>query len=246
MNTLEYNTERTKLIIPEYGRHIHQMIDQAVALKNKEERNKMAKAIIGVMGNLNPHLRDVPDFQHKLWAQLFIMSNFELDVDSPFEKPSKELYVNSKPNKLEYPQSYPKYRFYGNNIKKMIYIALGWEDGELKDKLIANIANHIDCRESVVFYDRGIHEITAYLNSIGKSSVYWDELPFKYNYDLILLFEPWKEIYKKDENRIENFSDAKKISPFIFEIYKKSRINMIKVPNFSIEERVKFILKNLP
>ena len=143
MSTLEYNTERTKLIIPEYGRHIHQMIDQAVAIKNKEERNKMAKAIIGVMGNLNPHLRDVPDIQHKLWAQLFIMSNFELDVDSPFEKPSKELYVNSKPNKLEYPQSYPKYRFYGNNIKKMIDIALGWEDGELKDKLIANIANHM-------------------------------------------------------------------------------------------------------
>ena len=91
MNSLEYNTERTKLIIPEYGRHIHQMIDQAVALKDKDKRNNMAKAIIGVMGNLNPHLRDVPDFQHKLWAQLFIMSNFELDADSPFEKPSKEI-----------------------------------------------------------------------------------------------------------------------------------------------------------
>ena len=143
MDSLEYNTERTKLVIPEYGRHIHQMIDQAVAIKNKDERNKMAKAIIGVMGNLNPHLRDVPDFQHKLWAQLSIMSNFELDVDSPFEKPSKELYVNSKPNKLEYPQSYPKYRFYGNNIKKMVEIALDWDEGELKDKLIANIANHM-------------------------------------------------------------------------------------------------------
>jgi hypothetical protein len=112
MNSLEYNTERTKLIIPEYGRHVHQMIDQAVALKDKDERNKMAKAIIGVMGNLNPHLRDVPDFKHKLWAQLFIMSNFELDADSPFEKPSKEVYINAKPNKLEYPQSFPKYRFY--------------------------------------------------------------------------------------------------------------------------------------
>ena len=143
MSTLEYNTERTKLIIPEYGRHIHQMIDQAVALKDKEERNKMAKAIIGVMGNLNPHLRDVPDFQHKLWAQLFIMSNFELDVDSPFEKPSKELYVNSKPNKLEYPQSYPKYRFYGNNIKSMINVAVNWEEGELKNALVFNIANHM-------------------------------------------------------------------------------------------------------
>ena len=143
MNSLEYNTERTKLIIPEYGRHIHQMIEQAVALKDKDERNKMAKAIIGVMGNLNPHLRDVPDFKHKLWAQLFIMSNFELDADSPFEKPSKEVYVNAKPNKLEYPQTFPKYRFYGNNIKKMIDIAMSWEEGDLKDKLIANIANHM-------------------------------------------------------------------------------------------------------
>ena len=143
METLQYNTKRKQLIIPEYGRHIHLMIEQAMAETNSEERDKKAKAIIGVMGNLNPHLRDVPDFQHKLWAQLFIMSNFELDVDSPFEKPSKELYVNSKPNKLEYPQSYPKYRFYGNNIKKMIDIALEWEEGELKDKLIANIANHM-------------------------------------------------------------------------------------------------------
>ena len=143
MNSLEYNTERKKLIIPEYGRHVHQMVDQAVLVKDKEERNKMAKAIIGVMGNLNPHLRDVPDFQHKLWAQLFIMSDFQLDVDSPFEKPSEDIYKNSKPNKLNYPQNHPRYRFYGNNIKKMIDIAIGWEDGDLKNKLVLNIANHM-------------------------------------------------------------------------------------------------------
>ena len=143
MNSLEYNTERKKLIIPEYGRHVHQMVDQAVLVKDKAERNKMAKAIIGVMGNLNPHLRDVPDFQHKLWAQLFIMSDFQLDVDSPFEKPSEDIYKNSKPTKLNYPQSHPKYRFYGNNIKKMIDIAIGWEDGDLKNKLVLNIANHM-------------------------------------------------------------------------------------------------------
>ena len=143
MNSLEYNTERKKLIIPEYGRHVHQMVDQAVLVKDKAERNKMAKAIIGVMGNLNPHLRDVPDFQHKLWAQLFIMSDFQLDVDSPFEKPSEDIYKNSKPNKLNYPQIHPKYRFYGNNIKKMIDIAIGWEDGDLKNKLVLNIANHM-------------------------------------------------------------------------------------------------------
>ena len=118
------------------------MINQTCEIKDKEERNKSARAIIGVMGNLNPHLRDVSDFQHKLWDQLFIMSNFKLDVDCPFEKPDKK-NLEERPETLHYPQNYPKYRFYGNNIKKMIDIALGWEDGELKDKLIANIANHM-------------------------------------------------------------------------------------------------------
>ena len=143
MDTLVYNTQKKKLIIPEYGRHIHQMIDQAVALKDQEKRDKMVKSIIGVMGNLNPHLRDVPDFQHKLWAQLFIMSDFQLDVDSPFDKPSKEGYEKRKPNKLDYPQNYPKYRFYGNNIKRMIDFAIEWDNHDLKEKLILTIANHM-------------------------------------------------------------------------------------------------------
>jgi hypothetical protein len=143
MDTLVYNTQKKKLIIPEYGRHIHQMIDQAVALKDKEKRDKMAKSIIGVMGNLNPHLRDVPDFKHKLWAQLFIMSDFQLDVDSPFDKPSKEVYEKRKPNKLDYPQNYPKYRFYGNNIKRMIDFTIEWDNFDLKEKLILTIANHM-------------------------------------------------------------------------------------------------------
>ena len=142
MDTLVYNTEKKKLIIPEYGRHIHQMIDQAVALKDKEKKDKMAKSIIGIMGNLNPHLRDVPDFQHKLWDQLFIMSNFELDADSPFDKPSKE-ELSGRPVPLRYPQNFPKYRFYGNNIKTMIDVANTWEEGEMKEALVYTIANHM-------------------------------------------------------------------------------------------------------
>ena len=91
MNLLQYNTNRKQLIIPEYGRHIHLMIEQIMEKKDKSEKNKLAKAVIGVMGNLNPHLRDVPDFQHKLWDQLFIMSDFKLDVDSPYVKPEAEI-----------------------------------------------------------------------------------------------------------------------------------------------------------
>jgi len=139
---LEYNTERHRLIIPEYGRHIQKMVDIAVATEDAAERNKQAKAIIGVMGNLQPHLRDVPDFQHKLWDQLFIMSDFKLDVESPFPKPSKEL-LQERPEPLGYPQNFPKYRFYGNNIKRMIDVANSWDEGEMKEALEFAIANHM-------------------------------------------------------------------------------------------------------
>ena len=142
METLQYNTKKTQLIIPEYGRHVQIMINQILETQDRAERNKMAKAVIGIMGNMNPHLRDVPDFQHKLWDQLFIMSNFELDLDSPYEKPQKEVLAQ-KPERLAYPQRNPKYRFYGNNIKSMINVTSNWEDGDLKNALVYNIANHM-------------------------------------------------------------------------------------------------------
>lgn len=139
---LEYNAERPHLIIPEYGRHLQKLIEQASELEDKAERNKAAKYIISVMGSLNPHLRDVPDFQHKLWDQLFIMSNFELDVDSPYPIPSQEMLA-LKPDRLTYPQNFPKYRFYGNNIKYMIDVANKWDDGDMKNALVMVIANHM-------------------------------------------------------------------------------------------------------
>lgn len=139
---LEYNAERPHLIIPEYGRHLQKLIDQATVIENVEERNKMAKYIIQVMGSLNPHLRDVPDFQHKLWDQLFIMSDFKLDVESPYPIPSREV-LQLKPDVLKYPQNFPKYRYYGNNIKYMIDVANKWEEGEMKNALVKVIANHM-------------------------------------------------------------------------------------------------------
>ena len=139
---LEYNAERPHLIIPEYGRHLQKLIDQAVAVEDRDERNKMARYIIQVMGSLNPHLRDVPDFQHKLWDQIFIMSDFRLDVDSPYPSPSREV-LQLRPDVLNYPQNFPKSRFYGNNIKYMIDVANSWEEGELKAALIKVIANHM-------------------------------------------------------------------------------------------------------
>lgn len=139
---LEYNAEREKLIIPEYGRHIQKLVNHCVAIEDREERNKMAGAIVQVMGNMQPHLRDVPDFQHKLWDQIFIMSDYRLDVDTPYPKPEREV-LQAKPEPLAYPRSASKYRFYGNNIQIMIDTALTWEEGEMKDALVYAIANHM-------------------------------------------------------------------------------------------------------
>lgn len=142
VNNLEYNTDRSHLAIPEYGRHIQKMIEQTVAMEDTEKRLKNAESIIAVMGNLNPHLRDVPDFQHKLWDQLFIMSDFKLDIEAPYPTPTRESVFKS-PEPLPYPQNFPKYRFYGNNIKRMIDKAIEWEEGEKKEALILTIANHM-------------------------------------------------------------------------------------------------------
>jgi len=208
IDSLEYNTERTGLIIPEYGRHIQKMIDQAINCIDKKERNKMAKAIIGVMGNLNPHLRDVPDFQHKLWDQLFIMSGFNLDVDSPFPKPSKEIY-EEKPEKLNYPQNHPKYRFYGNNIKKMIDVAISWEEGEMKTELIYVIANHMkkcflkwnkDSVDDVIIFNH-IFEL-----SDGKIKIDKNSKPLTDSKDLISLSaKKFSKSPKKGKKPYRNF-----------------------------------------
>lgn len=177
INSLEYNTEREKLIIPEYGRHLQKMINHAVSIENREERNKVARSIIAVMGNLQPHLRDVPEFQHKLWDQLHIMSNFKLDVDTPFPVLTKEKLAE-RPEPLRYPQNHPKYRFYGNNIKRMIDVANGWEEGELKNALVYTIANHMkkcylswnkDTVEDAVIFDHLLELSNGKINLVGSN-----------------------------------------------------------------------------
>lgn len=139
---MEYNTQRKKLIIPEYGRHVQQLVDHCMTIEDDDERNKFAKSIIDVMGDLNPHLRDVPDFQHKLWDQLFIMANFDLKVDSPYPIPTKA-EMNTAPKKMAYPSNESKYRYYGTNVKKMIEIAKSWEEGDKKEGLKYVIANQM-------------------------------------------------------------------------------------------------------
>ena len=114
-----YNYKRRKLFLPEYGRHIHEMVDSLMAIEDRHERNRQARAVIAVMGNLNPLLRDTADFTHKLWDHLFIMSDFQLDVDSPYPRPARQdLMVAPQP--MRYTQSRIPYKHYGKYVGSMI------------------------------------------------------------------------------------------------------------------------------
>jgi hypothetical protein len=140
---MEYNSEREHLILHEYGRNIQNMVKHAMTIEDRNERNSAAKAIVEVIGNLNPHLRDNPDYRHKLWDHLYIMSDFKLDVDSPYEKPEPETF-SSPPEQLEYPVKARKFRHYGQLILKMIDTACHMEPGsEERLKAEIAIANHM-------------------------------------------------------------------------------------------------------
>lgn len=164
---LEYNSSRNKLVISEYGRHIQKLVEHAMTLKDKEERQKMANGIIDIMGELNPQLRDVADFKHKLWDHLFVISNFELDVDSPYEKPIIEKLFE-KPEPLAYPNSKIKYNHYGKVIELMIDEAIKMEDQELKSKLVIAIANQM--KKSYVNWNLDTVEDEIILNQLTKLS----------------------------------------------------------------------------
>lgn len=140
MEGLQYNTSREQLKIPEYGRNVKHMIDFAKTVEDRDERNQVAKAIISVMGQLNPHLRDIDDFTHKLWDHLFIISNFELDVDSPYPKPDIKA-IEEKPELVNYSKGRIKYAYYGKSVSFFIEEAIKMEDGAEKDALINEIAN---------------------------------------------------------------------------------------------------------
>lgn len=137
---MDYNTQQPPMIISEYGRNIQKMVDFACSIKNKEERNKAANAIIAVMGALNPHLRDVTDFKHKLWDHIFIISKFKLEVDSPYPKPKPEQF-KTKPKKVNYPSQNIKYKHYGKTIEDLIRKGIEMEDGDMKKYYVETLAN---------------------------------------------------------------------------------------------------------
>jgi hypothetical protein len=136
----DYNTTRSDLILAEYGRNVQNMVKYIIDLPTKEERNKYAQAVIDLMGFLNPHLRDVADFKHKLWDHLHIISDYKIDVDSPYPKPTPEAAL-IKPAHIGYPQQKIRYKHYGKTVEKLIAKTMEEENPERKTSMVQGIAN---------------------------------------------------------------------------------------------------------
>jgi hypothetical protein len=138
----DYNTQRQKMALPEYGRNVQKMVDHIKTIKDRDERSRAARAIIQIMGNLNPNLRDSGDVRHKLWDHLTIIADFELDIDAPYPPPEKEVLLE-KPEEIGYKKGEVKYLHYGRMIEMMIDEACKMEEGEKKDYLVILIANQM-------------------------------------------------------------------------------------------------------
>ena len=142
LDGLDYNTQRPPLPIPEYGRNVQRMVDHVMSIEDREERTRMARAIIQVIGRLNPQLRNSDNFERTLWDHLYIMSDLKLDVDAPYPKPTAE-ELESKPTSVPYPQTTIKYGHYGRLVERMIEQCAAMEPGDVRDAYAELIANQM-------------------------------------------------------------------------------------------------------
>ncbi len=139
---MEYNTQQRRLPLPEYGRSVQNMVDHALTIEDREERQRCANTIVNIMGSMFPQLRDVEDFRNKLWDHLAIMADFKLDIDYPVEIVRKES-LEVKPERIPYTQQGIRYRHYGRFIQDLIKTAKDYPDGEERKQLVRMIANHM-------------------------------------------------------------------------------------------------------
>ena len=198
---MEYNTTRNYLGMREYGRHIQKMVEYVKSINEPEKRNTQAKAVIELMGFLNPHLRNVEDFRHMLWDHLFVISNFELDVESPYPIPQRETY-KGKPDPLPYPKRHPKYSHLGKNIEIVINKALKEDDEEKKSGYANAIAYYMKLAYSN-WHKELVHDdnIRSELDNITGGKLEFDSTPYikhrNQNFE--------RDDYGRSSNRRQNF-----------------------------------------
>ncbi len=178
VENMEYNTTRNHLIMKEYGRHIQKMVEYLLTITDREERQKNAYAVIELMGFLNPHLKNVEDFRHKLWDHLFLISNFELDVESPYPIPTRET-LKAKPERLRYPKHHPRYNHLGKNIEVVMEKALKEENPEKKQGFANAIAYYMKLTYSN-WHKELVHDdaIQQELSTMTKGELEFNNRPF--------------------------------------------------------------------
>lgn len=128
--------------MPEYGRHVQKMIDYVISIPDKDKRNEQIRAVLNTMGILNPQLRDINDFRHKLWDHVQIISDFKIDIDSPYPIPTKETF-DTRPNPIPLQRNALKEAHYGRNIQNMIEMIAEKEEGEVKYNMIKILAGYM-------------------------------------------------------------------------------------------------------
>ena len=175
---MDYNTSRNFLGMKEYGRHVQKMVEYVLTIEDPDKRQQQANAVIELMGFLNPHLKNVEDFRHKLWDHLFFISDFKLDVVSPYPIPTKETY-KLKPDPLPYPKRHPKYAHLGKNLEVVIDKALKEEDPEKKIGFANSIAYYMKLSYST-WHKELVHDdaIRSELNSITGGQLEFSNTPY--------------------------------------------------------------------
>jgi len=164
----EYNTQRKKMKLPEYGRSIQKMVDHIMEIENREERILAAKVVIDVMGMMYPYLRDINEFKHKLWDHIAIMSDFTLDIDYPYDLPKPETFIE-KPKYVPYEQSNIKYRHYGKIVEKFITATARLDDtNSTKETNIELLANQM--KKSYLMWNKDAVENTKIINDMVELS----------------------------------------------------------------------------
>lgn len=198
---MDYNTQLKKLALPEYGRNIQNMVDYCLTIDDRTERKRCANTIINIMGNMFPHLRDVNDFKHILWDHLAVMSDFNLDIDYPYEVIKREdLFI--KPGKVEYSQPTMEYRHYGKVLEKMIKLAVDYSDNNEKEQLIWLILNHM--KKSYIQWNKDVEDPKIFQDLYELSAGKID----KRNSDIKLLEA--KEFQRNNNNQKRGNNNQKK------------------------------------
>ena len=195
---MNYNTQRKKLPLPEYGRNIQNMVDYLFTVEDRDKRNRSAQVVIDVMGNLYPYLRDVAEFKHKLWDHLAIMTDFKLDIDYPYNPPTPDI-LTEKPNIVPYPQTKIRYKHYGFIMESLIKKTAEME-GEEKDILVELLANHM--KKSYMAWNKdGVDDEKIFLDlkelSRGKLNISKEEIQLVDAKSIAAVAKPKKKKFKK-------------------------------------------------